>query len=124
MYKKLLLATLVATSSAFLITPAFAASQIVVSVRTPPPEPRMMATPAARPGHQWVPGYWNWRGNRHVWTNGTWVADRPGYAYHQPRWVQRGRVWQLERGAWSRGDRDGDGVRNRDDRMPNNPRVQ
>ncbi len=83
---------------------------------------RIEAVPAPRVGYVWAPGYWNWRGNHHVWAKGTWVRERPGYAYHSPKWVQRDGRWSQERASWSRGDRDGDGVPNRVDRQPDNPR--
>ena len=89
-----------------------------------PPAPRFEAVPAQRRGYIWVPGYWNGRGNRHVWQSGHWERSRAGYAYIQPNWIQRDNRWQLERGGWRRGDRDGDGVPNRFDRAPNNPNRQ
>ena len=80
-----------------------------------------VTAPVVRPGYAWVPGYWDWRGNRHVWVNGTWVRARPGYHYSQPTWVHEGDHWRLTRGGWNRGDRDRDGVPNRYDRQPDNP---
>ena len=66
---------------------------------------------------------------------GRWVRDRPGYRYNQPAWAERDGRWYMTRGNWARGDRDGDGVRNSQDRdrdgdgvrnsrdsAPNNPR--
>jgi hypothetical protein len=99
-------------------------------IRIAPPEPRYERTPRARRGYVWVPGHWDWRGNRHVWVSGTWLRDRPGYVYSQPRWIERDGRWILEQPRWDRrrdGDRDGiadrhdrdrdnDGVSNRRDR--------
>lgn len=86
-------------------------------IRMAPPQPRFEREPRARPGYVWAPGYWNWRGNRHVWVRGSWIRDRPGYVYSQPRWLQRDGQWYLEQGRWEeqrRGrDRDGDGVPDR-----------
>src|SRR5947208_2216832 len=43
-------------------------------VRFAPPAPRVEVRPyAPSPGHVWVPGYWAWHGERHVWLGGTWV---------------------------------------------------
>ena len=100
------------------------AAQTYVDVRIAPPPPRQEAIPVVRPGYAWVPGYWDWRGQRHVWVNGTWVRERRGYVYAEPRWVERDGHWELRRGQWARGDRDGDGVPNRVDRAPDNPRRQ
>jgi len=112
------------------------AAPINIDVRVGPPALRHEVIPAQRAGHDWTPGYWDWRYNRHHWVPGTWVAHRPGYVYTQPTWVNDNGRWHLYRGAWARGygdrdrdgvpnrydrDRDGDGVRNRNDRRPDNP---
>lgn len=41
--------------------------------------------------------------------------------HNQPAWVEREGRWNMNRGGWQRGDPDGDGVPNRQDRAPNNP---
>ena len=79
--------------------------------------------PAPRVGYVWVPGYWDWRENRHIWIGGTWVRERPGYVYYQPRWVERNGEWRLARGYWGRGDRDHDGIPNYADRDRDNDGV-
>ncbi|HEX8479195.1 MAG TPA: YXWGXW repeat-containing protein [Telluria sp.] len=106
----------------------------VIIVRTQPPAPRREAVPSARRGYEWAPGYWNWNGRKYVWTKGHWERTRPGYAYARPTWSQGQNGWELDRGGWRhgdradrhdgprRGDRDGDGVPNRADDHPNNPR--
>jgi hypothetical protein len=126
--------TILAAATAMLIgAAAFAPVQAiardnVVVVRTAPPPPRHESVPHARRGYEWVPGYWNWTGRRHVWTSGHWERARAGYVYHRPEWVQDGERWHMNRGGWQRGeradgcsDRDHDGVPNRDDARPNNP---
>jgi WXXGXW repeat (2 copies) len=112
------LAILVAACATLSTAPV--AAQVVV--RIGPPPPRVEVVPAARPGYLWTPGYWNWRGNRHVWVNGNWVRERRGYVYRQPAWVEDNGRWRFNRGNWARGDRDRDGVPNRLDRHPDNPR--
>ena len=123
MLKKLLIASLLAGSfgSMALAVPATAA---VIVVRQAPPAARAERTPAPRRGYQWVAGHWNWRHNRHVWVRGNWVRERPGYVYSQPTWQERDGRWHMSAGNWARGqrDRDGDGVPNREDRRPNNPK--
>jgi hypothetical protein len=107
-------------------------------VAVAPPPPRYERVPHPRPGYVWSPGYWDWRGNRHEWVAGYWIAERPGYAYYEPRWVEREGHWRREEGRWERGgrgdrdhdgvpnrydrDRDGDGIPNRYDHHPDNPR--
>jgi len=120
---------------------------VVDYVAVPPPPPRYERIPAPRPGFIWSPGYWEWRGGRHEWITGYWVAERPGFAYREPRWVEHDGRWIREEAHWDRHggghehwehgrgdrdhdgipnrydhDRDGDGVPNRYDRHPDNPR--
>lgn len=121
MFRQALLAAVVAASFGGFAAPAVAAP-VVVAINVGPPAMRFEAVPAPRRSYEWHPGYWNWRHNRHVWVAGTWVRVRPGYVYVQPPWVDRGGRWELQHGAWSRGDRDGNGVRNGRDRAPDNPR--
>ena len=84
---------------------------------------KTFVVPAPRRGYVWAPGYWDWRGSRHIWVGGRWVREREGYAYHPHRWVEHDGRWRLERGRWDRAhrDSDGDGVPDRFDRRPNNP---
>jgi hypothetical protein len=129
-----------ALSSALAVTalaaplPASARTDTQVMINVGPPPLRTEVIPGPRPGYAWVPGYWDWRGNRHVWVNGSWVRERPGYHYSRPGWVSHDGRWFLQRGGWARGDRDhdgvpnrydrdrdGDGVPNRYDRRPDNP---
>ena len=126
---------LAATAAVLIGTAAFAPAQADAAIRTEivvvhkaPPAPRHEAVPAARRGYDWVPGYWDWNGRRHVWVSGHWERDRPGYAYQRPEWRRDAKGWYLERGGWRHGervaarrDRDGDGVPNRYDQRPRNP---
>jgi hypothetical protein len=139
--RKLLLAALAVSSIGVIPLPATA--QVYIQVAPPPPRHEVM--PAERRGYVWQPGYWDWRGQRHVWVKGHWVKERKGMYWHPNRWEQRDGRWVLERGRWDRerwhgggrgyGDRDrdgvpnrvdrdkdGDGVPNRYDSNPNNPR--
>ena len=118
MIRKMVLAAMVAASFGNIATPATAA----VVVQVAPPPPREEAAPTPRRGHVWVAGHWEWRGHHHQWVRGTWIRERRGYQYIQPTWAERDGRWYMERGSWRRGDRDGDGVPNRQDRAPDNPR--
>ena len=88
-------------------------------VMPPPPPPRYERVPAARRGMVWSQGHWEWRGQRYAWVPGQWMRVRHGQHWRQPQWSQHGGRWQFEHGRW---DRDRDGVPNRYDRHPNNPR--
>jgi hypothetical protein len=120
---------------------AAAQAQYTAIVSVAPPAPRVEVVPAAREGWVWAPGHYEWRGNQHVWVAGSWMRDRPGYEYREPRWVQRANgEWQLVGGTWEQrmaqreerreerrearrynrnhplGDMDRDGIANRNDR--------
>ncbi len=129
--KSILAATAAVLISAAAFAPAQAQAQgrtEVIVVHKAPPAPMREAIPAARRGHEWVPGYWSWNGRRYVWERGHYERVRAGYVYHRPEWRQDRNGWYLERGGWvrddhrmARRDRDGDGVPNRHDARPNNP---
>jgi len=120
-FRKPLLAALCVASLGAISVPMAASAAVIVYHNVAPPPMRHEATPAARRGYVWVPGYWNIKGKRHAWQGGHWERDRRGYYYSQPTWTQRDNRWQLERGRWDRGDRDRDGVPNAVDRAPNDP---
>jgi len=131
MIRTLLASAVIAASIGGIAAPA-AAAPYGVTIDVAPPAPRGEVVPAPRRGYTWVPGYWDWRGHRHVWVRGSWVRERPGYVYAQPQWVERNGRWVLRRGQWDRDrdgvpnrmdrDRDGDGIPNRRDSHPDNPR--
>ncbi len=122
--RKTLLVAICIGSLAGISVPLNANAQQVIYFNAPPPEARREVVPAPRRGYVWSPGYWNVRGNRHVWQRGHWERARHGYYFAQPTWTQRDDRWQLERGRWNRGDRDHDGVPNGMDRAPNDPNRQ
>jgi hypothetical protein len=95
-----------------------------VYVNTGPPPDRYERAPASRNGYVWSPGYWDWRGNKHVWVKGSSVRERHGYSYEPNRWVERDGRWNLERSRWNqaqRRDSDRDGIPNSRDAHPNDP---
>lgn len=71
-------------------------------VTVAPPPPRQERIPAPRAGYLWAPGYWEWRGDRHEWIGGGWIAERPGYLYTEPRWLQRDGHWYRDQARWER----------------------
>ena len=115
-------------------TPVYGYPGQNVIVQAAPPAPIYEAVPAPRQGYIWAPGHYAWDNGRYIWRGGEWMASRPGYAWQAAHWEQRGDgSWYLVGGNWvttdnvavyenSRrgpwGDRDGDGVINRDDRYP------
>ena len=127
--RKTILALLLASSATALSLPA--AAEIYVNIA--PPAPRYEVVPAPRTGYVWVPGFWDWRGNHHVWIKGHYERERHGYHWHPNRWVESNGHYVLERGRWDKerfvenrnpyGDRDHDGVPNRYDRDRDNDGV-
>ena len=120
-FRKSLLVVLCVASLGLVSAPLTASAAAAIYLNVEPPPARHETVPAPRRGYLWVPGYWNAKGNRHVWQIGHWERQRTGYYFTQPKWTQRDNRWQLERGRWNRGDRDGDGVPNVVDRAPNDP---
>jgi hypothetical protein len=120
-FRKSLLAALCVASLGLVSVPMTASAASGIYLNFEPPPARVEAVPAPRRGYLWAPGYWNAKGNRHVWQAGHWERERTGYYFTQPTWTQRDNRWQLERGRWNRGDRDRDGVPNTVDRAPNDP---
>ncbi len=121
MHKMIVGSCIAATLGGFAL-PAAAHSQVDYFVNVAPSPARYEVVPVQRVGYAWIPGYWDWRGRQHVWVAGYYVRHRPGHYYAQPRWVSSHGGWRQEYGGWRR-DRDGDGVPNRFDRRPDNPRY-
>ncbi|MEJ6022901.1 hypothetical protein [Ramlibacter sp. PS4R-6] len=143
MLKKVLLAAAIASSFG-----AAVAQQRAIVITEAPPTVREERIPEYRRGYDWAPGHWAWRNGQYVWVEGRFLRERRGMHWVGDRWVQRpnGR-WELVAGHWERGhhgnrymgargygdrdhdgvpnrndrDRDGDGVPNRYDNAPNNP---
>lgn len=62
----------------------------------PPAPPREVITVRPSPRHAWIPGYYEWRGNRYTWVRGYWtVPPHPRAVWVPGRWVHRhhGYVW-------------------------------
>jgi hypothetical protein len=127
MFKQALLAALIGATLATVPFAVSAQSRTYI-IREAPPPPREEARPDRRRGHEWAPGHWEWRNGRHVWIAGHWVRERRGSHWVPDQWVERNGRWHLVRGHWAHGernrDRDGDGVPNRYDSRPDNPRRQ
>jgi hypothetical protein len=102
--------------------PLASSAEVAIYLNTPPPMARYEKVPAPREGYVWSGGYWDKKGDRHTWRKGHWEQRRSGFHFTQPTWTQRDNRWELQRGRWNAGDRDGDGVPNRVDRAPDNPR--
>jgi hypothetical protein len=121
--RKLMIGSLVALLIGGASLPSAAHGNVDFYVNVAPPPLRYEVVPAPRLGWVWVPGYWDWRGNRYFWVPGHHMRHRHGYYYEPARWVARGDRYYYARPGW-RHDRDGDGVPNRFDRAPDDPRYR
>lgn len=123
--KKVLVSALFAAGMiAAVATPLPSVATVGVYVNVGPPANRYEAVPAPRRGYVWSPGYWDWRGNKHVWVKGTSVRERHGYSYQPHRWVEHDGRWNLESGRWNQArshDSDRDGIPDNRDAHPNDP---
>jgi len=107
MKRTLSLAALIALGAAFAPQAALA-QDFQLYIGSAPPAPIYEVVPVARHGYVWAPGYWEWRGHRHQWVRGHYVAARPGYAYAPPSWHQRQGRWYMEPARWTQHGRDRD----------------
>lgn len=98
--------------TAVVAAPPPPAPQVVVAPPAPAPQVVVMAPPPPRhevvyarpsPYHVWVPGYWAWRGGRHVWIAGHYDLPPRGYrTWVEPRWERRGGSYIMIEGHWGR----------------------
>lgn len=118
--RKLIIGSLAAAVLGSISIPAAARPNVGFYVNIAPPPVYHEVVPAPRAGLVWVPGFWDWRYNRHHWVAGHWVRHRPGYFYAPARWHYRDGRHYSRAGGWRDADRDG--VPNRYDRAPYDPR--
>lgn len=118
--RKTILAVVAAAALGSTALPAAAHGQAGFYLNVAPPPVYYEAVPAPRAGFIWVPGYWDWRATRYHWVGGHWLRHRPGYVYEPVRWHHRDGRYYYGRSGWR--DSDGDGVPDRFDRAPYNPR--
>jgi hypothetical protein len=127
----------VAPSGSYPTAPVYGYPGTTVLVQPAPPAPIFEAVPAPREGFVWSPGHYEWRNGQYVWLPGEWMTARSGFAWEPGHWQQRSDgSWQYLAGHWVErddlayndrgrrgpmGDRDGDGIVNRDDRFPRDP---
>ncbi len=90
-----------------------------IGINIGPPPVRYEPVPVPRAGYVWVPGIWEWRGNHHVWVSGHYLRERRHHHYQPSHWSERGGRWYYSPGRW---DSDRDGVPDRYDRRPYDPR--
>src|SRR5262245_12273423 len=70
-----------------------------------PPAPTEELPPEHKPAGkkvQWIPGYWQWDGERKdfLWVSGCWRVPPPGKVWLPGRWQQVSAGWQWVSGCW------------------------
>lgn len=76
--------------------------EVLVVAAPPPPRREIIYAPPSR-FHVWIPGYWAWRGGRHVWMAGHYELPPHGHhAWQEPRWERRGGNYIFIEGRWGR----------------------
>ncbi len=68
----------------------------------PPPAPRAEKY-AAKAGHVWVGGHWDWKADKWDWTPGHFERERAGKSWQPGKWVKRGDVYAWIPGRWIAG---------------------
>jgi WXXGXW repeat (2 copies) len=81
------------------LAPGCAAPRIVVPMA--PPAVRGEVRPR-RPGPSWVwvPGCWQWQGDRHAWVPGHWTRGRAGKNWSPGHWKRAPGGWVWAPGKW------------------------
>jgi len=84
--------------------PAYSQISAGLYVDLAPPPARVEVVPAPRVGYVWAPGYWRWDEPRrtHIWVEGRFIEERPGYRWRADTWVPRERRYYYEPGRWER----------------------
>jgi len=73
----------------------------VIYVQKAPPKAKAEAR-SKKPNAKaiWVPGHWQWRGNKYVWVSGRWDANPRGKTWVPGHWEKRPRGWVWVSGKW------------------------
>jgi hypothetical protein len=115
-YRLAVAALLAVSAAAFAPTAAQAQARVDVVIGAAPPAPVYERVPAPRHGYIWSQGHWEWNGHKHFWVPGVWIAERPGYAYTAPVWIEDHGHWVMRPARWEQHggpDRNHDGIPDR-----------
>jgi len=86
--------------AAFVSTPTFAQTNIIIQ-QAPPPQ-RVEMIPAERPGYAWDPGHWRWEGRGYGWVPGHWQPVMRHGRWEPGHWEAHGPNWYWREGHWIR----------------------
>jgi crotonobetainyl-CoA:carnitine CoA-transferase CaiB-like acyl-CoA transferase len=99
---KIALALVFTTTVAGSLCAPLASAHAQVVVVEPPAPQEEVVPPVPYEGAVWAPGYYEWRGRRHVWVGGRYMHGRAGYAWRPHAWAHEGGGWRMHRGGWER----------------------
>src|SRR5579871_413265 len=73
-----------------------------IRVAVAPPALRVeVRTVAPSPRHQWISGYWAWRGGKHAWIGGHWALPPGGnYVWEPAAWENQNGSYVFYEGHW------------------------
>jgi len=77
---------------------AAASSSEEIELQIPPPPERVEVIPAPREGYIYERGHYDWDGDRYVWREGRFIANRDGHVYTPHVLEHRGETWYYRRG--------------------------
>src|SRR5215831_2928450 len=80
------------------------ARTVEVEIGSAPPAARVEVVPAPRAGYIYERGHYAWDGHAYVWTEGRFIAERPGHVYRQPLIEHRGEHYVFRSGHWDDDD--------------------
>lgn len=92
--------TVVPTPAPMVVATPAPSTQVIVVTAPPPPRQEVMYMRPS-PRHEWVSGFWAWRGNQYVWLAGHWEQPPRGHHHWEaPRWDRRGGNYIFIEGHW------------------------
>ena len=86
--------------AAFVSTPTFAQTEIII--QQAPPPPRVEMVPVERPGYAWDRGHWRWEGGGYGWVPGHWQPVMRHARWEPGHWEAHGPNWYWREGHWIR----------------------
>ncbi|WLI09337.1 MULTISPECIES: YXWGXW repeat-containing protein [Pseudomonas] len=86
--------------AAFVSTPAFAQTEVII--REAPPPQRVEMVPVERPGYAWDRGHWRWEGRGYAWVPGHWQPVMRNARWEPGHWEAHGPNWYWREGHWIR----------------------
>jgi hypothetical protein len=78
------------------------AAPVEIEIRTAPPADRVEVVPAPRPGFVYEKGHYAYEGDKYVWHEGSFLAERKGERYVPYAFEKRGETYYYRPGYWEK----------------------